>query len=319
MPSYSYKAFDSEGSIQSGFINADNERSARKEIKSLNLIPHKLKKIKSQTTKRYKIKNKDLVLATRQIGTLLEAAAQIDEALKMTAEQVKNKDLKNILFNLRDEIIQGKRLGDAMEAYPQVFDNTYISLIKAGDTSGRLIEMFKSLSDYLEESLSINQKVRTALTYPFILFSFSIIVVISLLTFVMPQVVNQFVKSGVDLPLLTSVLMNISSNMIYIIPSILLILGVSFFYYKKLLTTEKAINMHRIFLKIPIFGGFLLKSETERFSSTMYLLMSSGIVLDDALQETSHVLNNAYLKNRLNKIIKSVKEGSDFSLSLIHI
>ena len=99
MPSYSYKAFDPEGSIQSGYINADSERSARKEIKSLNLIPHKLKKIKSQTTKRYKIKNKDLVLATRQIGTLLEAAAQIDEALKMTAEQVKNKDLENILFN----------------------------------------------------------------------------------------------------------------------------------------------------------------------------------------------------------------------------
>ena len=111
MPSYSYKAFDSEGTVQSGFINAESERLARKEIKSLNLIPHKLKEIKSQTTKRYKIKNKDLVLATRQIGTLLEAAAQIDEALKMTAEQVKNKDLKNILFNLRDEIIQGKRLG----------------------------------------------------------------------------------------------------------------------------------------------------------------------------------------------------------------
>ena len=105
MPSYSYKAFDSEGSIQSGFINADSERSARKEIKSLNLIPHKLKKIKSQTTKRFKIKNKDLVLATRQIGTLLEAAAQIDEALKMTAEQVKNKDLKNILFNLRPSLV----------------------------------------------------------------------------------------------------------------------------------------------------------------------------------------------------------------------
>ena len=94
MPSYSYKAFDSEGSVQSGFINAESERLARKEIKSLNLIPHKLKEIKSQTTKRYKIKNKDLVLATRQIGTLLEAAAQIDEALKMTAEQVKNKDLR---------------------------------------------------------------------------------------------------------------------------------------------------------------------------------------------------------------------------------
>jgi general secretion pathway protein F len=72
-----------------------------------------------------------------------------------------------------------------------------------------------------------------------------------------------------------------------------------------------------MFLKIPIFGGFLLKSETERFSSTMYLLMSSGIVLDDALQETSQVLNNAYLKDRLNKIIKSVKEGSDFSRALM--
>ena len=94
-----------KGSIQSGFINAESERLARKEIKSLNLIPHKLKEIKSQTTKRYKIKNKDLVLATRQIGTLLEAAAQIDEALKMTAEQVKNKDLKNILFIVISSII----------------------------------------------------------------------------------------------------------------------------------------------------------------------------------------------------------------------
>ena len=124
MPSYSYKAFDSEGSVQSGFINAESERLARKEIKSLNLIPHKLKEIKSQTTKRYKIKNKDLVLATRQIGTLLEAAAQIDEALKMTAEQVKNKDLKNILFNLRDEIIQGKRLGNAMDMEAQQRSST---------------------------------------------------------------------------------------------------------------------------------------------------------------------------------------------------
>ncbi len=316
MPSFSYKAFDSEGSIQSGFINADNERLARKEIKNLNLIPHQLEKIKSKTAKKYRIKNKDLVLATRQIGMLLEASTQIDEALKMTAEQVKNKDLKNILFNLREEIIQGKRLGDAMEEYSQVFDNTYISLIKAGDTSGRLIEMFKSLSEYLEESLSINHKVRTALTYPLILFSFSIIVVISLLTFVMPQVVNQFIKSEVDLPLLTSILMNISSNMIFIIPSIILIIGSSFFYYKKLLSTDRVINIHQIFLRIPIFGGFLLKSETERFSSTMYLLMSSGIVLDDALKETAQVLNNAYLKDRLGKIIKSVKEGSDFSHAL---
>tara|TARA_B100001109_G_C18741467_1_gene416815 strand:+ start:111 stop:752 length:642 start_codon:yes stop_codon:yes gene_type:complete len=132
----------------------------------------------------------------------------------------------------------------------------------------------------------------------------------------MPQVVNQFIKSEVDLPLLTSILMNISSNMIFIIPSIILIIGSSFFYYKKLLSTDRVINIHQIFLRIPIFGGFLLKSETERFSSTMYLLMSSGIVLDDALKETAQVLNNAYLKDRLGKIIKSVKEGSDFSRAL---
>ena len=161
----------------------------------------------------------------------LKASTQIDDALKITADQLNSKNMKSVLYSLKEEIVQGKRLGDAMKKFPKVFSNTYISLIKAGDTSGNLAKMFNSLANYLEGSMSIKQKIRSALIYPFILFTFSIIVIIALLTFVMPQVVGQFVKSGVDLPFLTSALLTISNFLPYIIITfiLLIILGVFFF------------------------------------------------------------------------------------------
>ena len=89
--------------------------------------------------------------------------------------------MKSVLYSLKEEIVQGKRLGDAMKKFPKVFSNTYISLIKAGDTSGNLAKIFNSLANYLEDSMSIKQKIRSALIYPFILFTFSIIVILSLI------------------------------------------------------------------------------------------------------------------------------------------
>ncbi len=317
MPSFSYKAFDETGKETTGFINADSERLARKLIKKLNLVPIRVWEVKS-TKEKIKVKNSDLVVATRQISSLLEASTQIDDALKITADQLNSKNMKSVLYSLKEEIVQGKRLGDAMKKFPKVFSNTYISLIKAGDTSGNLAKMFNSLANYLEDSMSIKQKIRSALIYPFILFTFSIIVIIALLTFVMPQVVGQFVKSGADLPFLTSALLTISNFLPYIIITFILLIIFGSFFFKSILSTNRnaLIRLHKFFLSLPFLGTFLLKSETEKFSSTMHLLTSSGLVLDDALQECSKVLTNAYLRSELLQITKSIKEGSDFGLLL---
>ena len=153
---------------------------------------------------------------TRQLATSLRANTSIIDALKITADQLNNKDLMSIILNLREDVIQGKRLGQSMKKYPDVFDNTYSSLVTAGDSSGILDLIFNKLADYLEESASIRQKVFSALTYPIILIGFSIVVIIALLTFVLPQVIGQFVKAGAELPLITTLLIGLSNNIFII-------------------------------------------------------------------------------------------------------
>ena len=160
---------------------------------------------------------------TRQLATLLEANTSIMDALKITADQSSNKNLVHILYNLREDIIQGKRLGLSMKKYPAVFSDTYTSLVSAGDSSGNLDIIFDKLADYLEESASIRQKVISALAYPFILIGFSVIVIIALLAFVLPQVIGQFIKAGAELPFITKALLALSNNIVAIIAILLFI------------------------------------------------------------------------------------------------
>ena len=193
MPSYSYTAINDAGIKKKGILSADSEREARKLVKDLKLTPLKISESKN-LDKTLRIKNKDIVLMTRQLATLLEASTPIVDSIDITARQTKNKNLIQILYNLKEDLVQGKRLGNSMKKFPGIFSDTYVSMVSAGDSSGNLDTVFSKLADYLEESASIRQKVISALTYPLILIGFSFIVVISLLAFVLPQVIDQFIK-----------------------------------------------------------------------------------------------------------------------------
>ena len=317
MPTYSYTAINNKGSKKKGILTAGSEREARKFIKDLQLTPINISLSTSKSLFKSKIKNKDIVLMTRQLATLLEAKTSLVDALKITADQLNNKDLMSIILNLREDVVQGKRLGQSMKKYPDVFNNTYSSLVTAGDSSGNLDVIFEKLSDYLEESASIRQKVVSAMTYPIILIGFSIIVVFALLTFVLPQVISQFVKAGAELPLITELLIGVSNNIFTIAIFITLLVSISIFAYKKYTSnTNNLINAHKNFLKLPVIGNFILISEIERFSSTMGLIMESGSNLDIALEESSKVLNNKFLHHIIMNAKKDVIEGKDFIFSL---
>jgi len=317
MPTYSYTAINNKGSKKKGILTATSEREARKFIKDLQLTPINISLLTSKSSFKSKIKNKDIVLMTRQLATLLEAKTSLVDALKITADQLNNKDLISIILNLREDVVQGKRLGQSMKKYPDVFNNTYSSLVTAGDSSGNLDVIFEKLSDYLEESASIRQKVVSAMTYPIILIGFSIIVVFALLTFVLPQVIGQFVKAGAELPLITELLIGLSNNIFIIAIFITLLVSISIFAYKKYtFNINNLINAHKNFLKLPIIGNFILISEIERFSSTMGLIMESGSNLDIALEESSKVLNNKFLHHIIMNAKKDVVEGKDFIFSL---
>ena len=316
MPAYSYTAINQDGAKKKGILSAESEREARKLVKDLKLTPLKVSESKD-LGKTLKIKDKDIVIMTRQLATLLEASTPIVEALNITAKQLKNKNLIYILYNLKEDIVQGKRLGSSMKKFPGVFSDTYISMVTAGDSSGNLDIVFTKLADYLEESASIKQKVISALTYPIVLIGFSIVVIISLLAFVLPQVVGQFIKAGAELPFLTNFLIGISNNIIPILIIFAVLCAVIFYSYKNYVRKiENKISFDRRVLNIPLLGNFILNSELERFSSTMELLLASGTNLDVALDECSKIFDNKFLSKIVVDAKNDVVEGKDFIVSL---
>jgi len=317
MPNYKYTALNNNGSKKIGILSASSEREARKFIKELKLTPINVSLSNNDSRFKSKIKNKEIILMTRQLATLLEAKTSIIDSLKITADQLNNNDLIGIILSLREDVIQGKRLGQSMKKYPEVFNNTYSSLVTAGDSSGNLDVIFNKLADYLEESASIRQKVMSALTYPIILIGFSIIVIFGLLTFVLPQVVGQFSRAGAELPLLTEILIGLSNNILIILFFLAFLIFISIYSYKKFTRNiDNHILAHETVLKVPLVGNFILLSEIERFSSTMALVMESGTNLDVALEESSMVFNNKYLQSKVMNSKKDLVEGKDFIISL---
>ena len=280
MPTYKYIAINESGKKVNGILSSESERAARLQIKSSNLTPLSLDVTKRKQFLRVRVSNKQLLFATRQIATLLDSSISIDETLKSIALEVEDKSLSTALHAVRDEILQGSRIAEAMSSHPSIFNETYRSLVAAGDAAGNLHIAFSNLADYLEESALVRQQVISALAYPMILMVFSVGVVFALLTFVMPQVVDQFVRAGAQLPTLTAVLMGVSNYSGLILLSFLLLILGSFFYYRHLIQNkQKAISVHRRFLKIPLIGAFILNAEVERFSRVMHLMMKSGLNL----------------------------------------
>ena len=317
MATYSYTAFDADGNKKKGFITADNERLARAELKKLNLKTQAIKLSNKDFSAKIKVNDKDLSIATRQLATLLDANLSINDALKITADQLNNKKLSEVLYILREDIIQGKRLANSMKKYNKIFSNTYISLVSAGDSSGNLSKIFNDLADYLEDSLITKQKITSALTYPIILFSFSILVIVGLLNFVLPTVVDQFTRSGTELPGLTSFLLLISNNIVLIILVVGLILTSSYIAYRNFIKKpNNHVDAHYKFLRIPLIGKFILFVQLERYTKTMSLLLASGVNLDKAMIDGQIVITNKYIEDKLVDIQKNVIEGKDFALAI---
>ena len=317
MPTYKYIAINESGKKVNGILSSESERAARLQIKSSNLTPLSLDVTTRKQFLRVRVSNKQLLFATRQIATLLDSSISIDETLNSIALEVEDKSLSTALHAVRDEILQGSRIAEAMSSHPSIFNETYRSLVAAGDAAGNLHIAFSNLADYLEESALVRQQVISALAYPMILMVFSVGVVFALLTFVMPQVVDQFVRAGAQLPTLTAVLMGVSNYSGLILLSFLLLILGSFFYYRHLIQNkQKAISVHRRFLKIPLIGAFILNAEVERFSRVMHLMMKSGLNLDVAMQQAHVVIGNRYIAKSVEDARVELVEGKDFIQSL---
>ena len=317
MPTFKYSAINADGKRVNGVLSSQSERAARQQIKATNLTPLSLNLTRISSLRRVKVSNKNLLFATRQIATLLDSGIALDETLKSIASEVDDKSLSAALHAIREDILQGTRIAEAMASHQSIFNDTYRSLISAGDTAGNLHLAFSNLADYLEEAALVRQQVVSALTYPIILLVFSIGVVVALLTFVMPQVVDQFVRAGATLPLLTRTLMTVSDYVwVILVASGAIFIGLYFLYINLLKDNKAAVSMHRKFLKIPLVGSFILNAEIERFARIMHLMMKSGLNLDVAMQQAHVVIGNRYISQIILQSRSELVEGKDFIISL---
>ena len=313
MATFKYNAFDASEKTTTGFINATDIEEAKQLLKDRGLT---LLHINSSTQKKskFRLSTNNLSIFTKQMSALLGAGTPIEKCLILLSKQTSNKKFSQVLLNINEDITEGNSLSSAMKKYPSIFDEIYTSTIYAGETSASLSEVFLDLSNYLDKEAKVRSQVVGALVYPAILFFVSLAVIYSLLTFVLPQVVEQFVTSNVELPLLTRSLLYFSD----IFPFILLVffLVISTIY---LLQTTNIMSKHyqqrtaKYFLSTPLIGQIILYDQTARFCSSMRLMTKAGLNTVDSLQIAQNTFRNKYLSHQVTGVVNKVVSGTSIS------
>ena len=313
MATFKYNAFDASEKNLTGFINATDIEEAKQMLKDRGLTPLQ---INSSTQKKSKLKlsTNNLSIFTKQMSALLGAGTPIEKCLILLSKQSSNKKFSQILLNINEEITEGNSLSSAMRKYPSIFDEIYTSTIYAGETSASLSEVFLDLSVYLDKESKVRSQVVGALVYPAILFFVSLAVIYSLLTFVLPQVVEQFVTSNVELPLLTRSLLYFSDIFPYILLVFFLVISTIY-----LLQTTNIMSKHyqqrtaKYFLSTPLIGQIILYDQTARFCSSMRLMTKAGLNTVDSLQIAQNTFRNKYLRHQVTGVVNKVVSGTSIS------
>ena len=319
MATFKYTAFDENEKNLKGFINASDSDEARLILLNRGLNPLIIEKSKEKRSK-IRISSNLLSIFTKQMSALLSAGTPIEKCLVLLSKQSSNSKFSQILLNINEDITEGNSLSSAMKKYPSIFDEIYTSTIYAGETSASLSEVFYDLSIYLDKEAKVRSQVVGALIYPAVLFFVSIAVIYALLSFVLPQVVEQFVSSNVELPLLTRTLLSFSEIFPIIIAVVLLILTVVYIVQVTNITPKKyQLIISKYFLFIPLIGHIILYDQTARFCSSMRLMTKAGLNTIDSLQIAQNTFKNKYLKSQVERVVNKVIAGTSISKAFAQV
>jgi len=326
MAAFRYEALDSEGRTARGVIEADGLRQARARMRELGLVVIKVSAVTQATLHtgsgqrwrlRRGISSSQLSMITRQLATLLEAGLTLEYSLSALIEQSEEESVRQILAGVRSELLAGHTLAQAMGQYQSVFPDIYRSLIKAGEASGELGHVMLRLADYTESRQVLRQKVVLAFVYPAIVTAVALLVVLGLLIYVVPQVVSVFQQSHQTLPLLTRLLIGLSSALqaawLYML---IALLGVGYLVRTLLLREEIRYQWHLRLLRLPMLGRLVRGINTARMASTLAILAGSGVPLLASLQAAAGVVTNLPMRRALEDASKKVREGVTLSRAL---
>lgn len=324
MLTFNYVAKDpASGRRVKSDVQADNEESAAKLIRNEGLVPLEIKLgsagSDSLLGRLHRVRAKDKVLFSRQLATLINAGLPLVQSLRSVGEQTTNKKFKVIISHIISDVEGGATLSAAMGRHPEVFNQVYLSLIAAGETSGTLDAALERLAIQQEKDADIVSKVRGAMIYPIIVLCVMIGVLGFMIVKVIPQVKSIYVSlaGGASLPLVTRILMAISDFIIHDWWVVLIILALLGFFGTRWARTFGGKQfVDTVKMKMPPLGPLFMKVYMARFSRTATTLVASGVPLLQVLQITSDAVNNVHIQSSIRKAAEKVKGGKALSDSL---
>jgi type IV pilus assembly protein PilC len=318
---YRYKVRDRTGNVTSGSLVADSEALVLARLREQGLTPLDVKREKkglgSIEIGGKKVKFKQIAVFSRQFATMVNSGLPILRALSILAEQTDNKELARVLGEARLDVEQGASLSGALAKHDRVFNNLYISMVRAGETGGSLDSTLTRLAEMIEGEVKLRGKIKSAMTYPVAVVALVVLIMSAMLLFVVPQFETIYASLDAKLPLPTRSLLFVSDVFkTYWYVFVGGVLGARFFLRRWKKTDHGREIVDSFKLRVPVFGSLFHRTALSRFSSTLAMLLRSGVPILQALEIVSETVNNKVIGKAITDVQLSVRDGESIAKPL---
>ena len=323
MPGFKYQAYNVDGKLHKGVLEADSARQARAALRDQGLTPYRVEVIAANDPAggsrfgRISLSSSQLTQLTRGLASLLEAGLTVEQAFNALIEQAERERVRQVLAALRGEVLAGNTVAKALAAFPHVFSELYRTLIAAGESSGQLPRVLTKLADYLEDRQQMRAKLSLALIYPLIVLGVALTVVGALLVYVLPQVVQVFQHSHQQLPFLTRALISLSGFLqatwgLWIAVAVALAVAARFAFRRAAFRAAS----HRFAWRAPVVGRVLRHLDAARLAATLSILVGSRVPILQALEAGTGVMTLVPMREALATAARGVREGMPLARAL---
>lgn len=265
-----------------------------------------------------RVRSKDIVIFSRQLSVIVSAAIPLVQGLRILVNQLERPVLRSAISEVADDVEGGAKLSSALSRHPEMFSNFYVSIVRSGETSGKLDEIMNYLADQSEKDYDLQSKIRGAMIYPAFIFGGLILVGILMMVFVVPELTGILQETGAQLPLTTRILIAVSDflrNQWWLVAGIIgaIIIGLQIF----LRTPNGQEAWSRFLLRLPIFGPLLQKIILVRFSQSLNTLLSGGVVLSKSLRIVADIVDNTVYKALMLETVREVEAGNPVATAFL--
>ncbi len=324
MPYFRWKGRNPRGKIVKGEIIAANMNEALAKLKTKRISVIRLKPAPKEIELpflKHKIKDRELMVVTKQLSSMLASGLPLDEALNIIAEQAESKRMGQILYSVKLDVQGGSSLSQALRKFKDVFPPIYINMVRAGEQTGNLDGVLGRLADMMEKRIALKRKIKGALIYPTIVSIVAVGVIALIMTFVIPTFAEMYNSSGMHLPLPTQIVINISLFMKhyfwYMLVALIVFVIVLRISYKKVYSVRRF--MDKLLLNIPIFGVLVRKGSIANFATILSSLSASGIDILDSLEISAKTAGNVIIEETLMEVKEMVRRGDNLSFAMASV